>query len=393
MRLLYAFLIILTLLCGPTYAQQMLMASTPPVGQFVFAGPGPLDPRITFTRSSARTCWAATTFLVTLGNNQPCFDYYPGTSVPRGLLIEGSRTNLLLWNRDLTNAAWTKSNMTVAKTATGLDGVANSASRLTATSNNGTVLQAVTSGSAARATTAYVRRVSGTGTVEMTQNGGTNWTAVTVTSQWTRVGPASATITNPSVGFRLATSGDAIEVDFVQLENGTFASSAIATGASAVTRASDNAQIAHLASIGFNPVEWSIYAEYESAAVSNTSFGVITQFDNNASNANRASMRFNGSGGDLIGDIQGGANFMAQGPLLTYPAIVKAAMGYAANNASIVANAGTPSIDTLVSTPTDLSVLRFGQAYNNSSVSFIWLRATRVYTYRLLDSELQFITQ
>jgi hypothetical protein len=69
---------------------------------------------------------------------------------PLGLLVEEARTELTLYNRDFTNAAWTKSNMTTAKTATGPDGVTNSASTLTATAGNATALQAITSTSAAR---------------------------------------------------------------------------------------------------------------------------------------------------------------------------------------------------------------------------------------------------
>lgn len=54
----------------------------------------------------------------------------------RTLLLEGTRTNLVLWNRDLTNGAWTGSAMTAAKTAIGVDGAANSASIITEDGTN-----------------------------------------------------------------------------------------------------------------------------------------------------------------------------------------------------------------------------------------------------------------
>jgi hypothetical protein len=72
------------------------------------------------------------------------------SSVAQGLLVEEARVNLAIWGRDLTNAAWTKTNMTTAKTATGADGSANGATTLTATAGNATVLQSITSASAAR---------------------------------------------------------------------------------------------------------------------------------------------------------------------------------------------------------------------------------------------------
>jgi hypothetical protein len=51
------------------------------------------------------------------------------------------------------------------------------------------------------------------------------------------------TLANPTVGFRIVTSGDAIAVDFVQNETGTGASSEIATTTAAVTRAADEATL------------------------------------------------------------------------------------------------------------------------------------------------------
>lgn len=164
--------------------------------------------------------------------------------VAQGLLVEEARTNICLRSSDLTNASWTASNVTTAKTATGPDGVANSATTLTATAGNGTVLQAITSASAARITSCYIKRRTGSGTVEMTQDNGSTWSAVTVTADWTRVNIASATLTNPTVGLRIVTSADAVDVALFQHEVGSFTTSPIETFASTVTRAADNISLA-----------------------------------------------------------------------------------------------------------------------------------------------------
>ena len=106
----------------------------------------------------------------------PAFDNVFGVpNSPLGLGIWEARTNVALWNRDLTNAAWTASNVTAAKNQTGVDGVANSASSITATAGNGTILQAITLASSAGFQTAYVKRLVGTGTIYMTMDGGTTW--------------------------------------------------------------------------------------------------------------------------------------------------------------------------------------------------------------------------
>lgn len=158
----------------------------------------------------------------------------------KGYLSEPSATNSLLYCRDFTNAAWTKTNVTAALTATGIDGATNAASTLTASAINGTALQSITLAAAARSSSAYVKRRTGTGAVSMTRDGGTTWTDITSqlnTSTFTRVSILNTSVTNPSVGFKLAVSGDAIDVDFVQDEAGVVATSPILTTSATATRA------------------------------------------------------------------------------------------------------------------------------------------------------------
>lgn len=166
-----------------------------------------------------------------------------GSGVPRitdqGILIEGAATNVALWNRDLTNAAWTKTNATPLLNLTGADGTANAASTLTATAGNATCLQAVTLGSSQRQQSAFVKRVTGSGVVNMTTDGGTTWTAITLTANWAQVSIPAQTLANPNLGFRITTNGDAIGVDFVQNETGAFATSPILTTTAAATRAAE----------------------------------------------------------------------------------------------------------------------------------------------------------
>jgi hypothetical protein len=62
---------------------------------------GVLDPRITFTRSGNATFINASGLVATAGANTPRFDYDPTTPQPRGLLIEGSATNLTKYSEAL----------------------------------------------------------------------------------------------------------------------------------------------------------------------------------------------------------------------------------------------------------------------------------------------------
>ena len=158
------------------------------------------------------------------------FPYDPASLAALGLRVEEARTNVALYNRDWTNAVWSKSSTTAAKTATGIDGVANSASLLTASGANGTAVQAITLASNAYDFSVYIQRVTGSGEVDITMNGGSTWTAANssictngsttsnlTTSNYVRCSITS-TVTNPSVGVRLVVNGDAVNVDGGQLE-------------------------------------------------------------------------------------------------------------------------------------------------------------------------------
>ena len=201
---------------------------------------GGYGPTLSLTRSGTNATWFDNNgTLQTAGANEARFDHsLSGAS--RGLLIEQAATNSCLWNRDFTNAAWTKSNISAALDATGLDGSANSASTLTATLGNGTCTQSITLGSDEYVFSVYVKRVTGSGNIDITDNGGTNWTTLTGLSStaWTRH-EVVRTQANPDVGFRIVTGGDAIEVDYVQLEASGESTSPILTTTTADTRPKD----------------------------------------------------------------------------------------------------------------------------------------------------------
>jgi len=126
-------------------------------------------------------------------------------------------------------------------TCTGIDNAANSASTLTAGAADATILQTLSMAAAARSFSAYVKRRTGTGNVYITRDGGTNWTDITASlgASWTRVKIENTSVLNPVCGFKIATSGDAIDVDVCQDEAGSEAWSPIITTTAAVTRNAD----------------------------------------------------------------------------------------------------------------------------------------------------------
>jgi hypothetical protein len=197
---------------------------------------GAIPAGLSCTRSSVATYFGAAGLLLTAAVNEARLQWTGGQAE---LLVEPAATNSLQNCRDWTATGWTASNMTRARVATGIDGVANSATRLTATANNATVTQV--GGTGFGCFSVFVRRVSGSGAVELTGNGFTNVTAITLTSAWQRF--AISTAATATVGIRLGTAGDVIEVDFAQHEVGGSSinpTSPILTAGGPATRQADS---------------------------------------------------------------------------------------------------------------------------------------------------------
>lgn len=125
-----------------------------------------------------------------------------------------------LWNRDMTQTAWVKANMTAAKNQVGKDGTANASTLLTATADNATCLQATVSASNARQLRPFIKRVTGTGSVFLTFDGDTTRTDITsllVNGTYIQCPAAQAGVTDPNFGIKLGTNGDQVAVDFMNV--------------------------------------------------------------------------------------------------------------------------------------------------------------------------------
>lgn len=165
-----------------------------------------------------------------------------------GILLEEARTNTCLWNRDFTNAAWVMTTMTPLKDQTGIDGAANAASSLLATGANATAKQTITLAAVNRPFSVFVKRLTGTGNIDLAQDGAAFTTkAVANDGLWHRISLVASQL-NPVLSIRLATNGDKIAVDYAALEDNagaaaTFETSPIATTTLAVTRNADVSSI------------------------------------------------------------------------------------------------------------------------------------------------------
>jgi hypothetical protein len=315
-------------------------------------------------------------------------DHMPGTGERRGLLLEPGRTNAALRAQDFTQAAWVKTNITAARDVVDLRGLANSASRLTATANNATALQSITAASATRVTSFYLRRITGTGTVEITQNGGTNWTAVTLSGDWQRFAIPFATITNPQIGIRLGTSGDVIAVDAAQCEIGTFPTSPILTEGAALTRQADGGTLSIAVPDNFTLFTESRHAVFNNDAGLN--FPSVFAVKKPSGILGDLAHRVYGDNGSFVADsvavASGSAIFDSADIAISAGQMLTQATAYAANDMAYSVNGGAVQTDTSGVLPL-LSQIQIGQGE-----AVTHLRRLRLYSRRLSNAQLVALT-
>lgn len=218
---------------------------------------------LTFARGSSAWCMKADYTWTELTSAKPRVSVGETGQTQLGVMMERAATNEALRGRDLSNAGvWGSSDVTCLKDATGVDGVANSASTCTATNTSGAVWQTVTA-SGTRSTSFFIKRVTGTGTVRVTREGGGGWIDITsdISSSWKRFQPQScgnearcvqktglkSNFTNPVIGWDFGTSGDAIAIDFVQDESTAWATSPIQTDGSTAARSAETLTLTALA--------------------------------------------------------------------------------------------------------------------------------------------------
>lgn len=166
--------------------------------------------------------------LVAVGANIPQIS-------PNGLEVWQNRQNRAIQSRNMT-VSWVPTNVTPTR-STGRNGGANQGSRITVNANGGTImLPADTFGSGPIIGAVDIFRVSGSGGVEMTVDGGTTWVALAgISGTFQRLRIPTQTLANPQTGFRFATAGDVFDMDYVTTQSGTILGPRVATTTVAVT--------------------------------------------------------------------------------------------------------------------------------------------------------------
>lgn len=368
---------------------------------------------ITFTRASSATFVGANGLIQTAGNNVPRFEYDPITLAARGLLVEESRTNVVLRSQEFDNTTnWiaSHSGSALAVTRTPNAGVAPDGT-VTATR-----IQCDCGGSAvtdrssfAQSSLAVVNGGFNTGslwvkaydaanvgkTLRITSDGMAS-VVVTLTSSWQRTtfsGIAGTSATNFIIETRgtfTTQTADAL-IWGAQIEVGAFATSYIPTAASAATRAADSASV-NTISPWFNAAEGTLFAEGSGNSVGNSSVAALRDSGNSyfdqitLDRAANNKPRFTGNAANISQWLLEGTGFAAG-------VVVRLAGAYKQNDFAASFSGSAAVADLSGAVPSSIARLEIGRL-GNSQGEYLngHIRRIAYYPRRLSNAELQALT-
>jgi len=376
-------------------------------------------PTPTFTRASTATFVGSDGLIQSAAINSARFDHDPVTLACRGLLIEESRTNLILQSEDF-GTSWSAISATVSVNAT--------------TSPNGTVTgdkliinSGVTTGRISQNTTltgshtfsaflkasewswAFITPSAAVGGVWFnlsngtigTQQAGCVGSIVSYGNGWYRcsvtltgTGVLSTTRIVPTNADNTNTAGDGTSGIFAwgaQLEAGSFPTSYIPTTTASVVRSVDLCSITGAAFTGFyNQTEGTFFSQ---TTKGNTNSNAFIVFSNSNSTANLIGIRYStptiitatldvsGSGGQVSG-LQA---------TITLGSSPKQAFAYKLNDLAYSANGASTLTDTssLIATVSQLNIGTNHSGANNLNGH---IASIRYFKKRLANAKLQSIT-
>lgn len=380
-----------------------------------------LDSRVTFTRALDTATLVNSSGLVEIVNaNVPRFDYNPTTLAPRGLLIEETRTNLLL-NSVFAGAvsgtpgtpptSWSYSSSGGTSTVASLGyGFAANSVRFAATATRHFVNQTIT----VSALSTYTISMNVTVNVATTLQ---NFLAFSPT-------PAGATIqyvynnvnqaasytpplgngtlkaivtvgaTGGSLGVRIGagvsfTATSDITIQNIQAELGAFSTSYIPTTTTSLTR---NADVATMTGTNFS--SW--YNQSEGTFVANGSSAQAGAFNvlfevKDATSAERFGQGIGASGSTFYVIDNNATQAAINAGTVSENAVAKLGSAYKVNDFAAVLNGGTVGTDVSGTLPT-VDRMLLGNSASNIYLNG-HIRQISYYNTRLLNTQLQTLTQ
>ncbi len=325
------------------------------------AVPSSLD-IITATRAGVATYTDASGTIQNAPENTVRVDHVDGVPM---MLIEPAATNLVT-NTDF--SGWTQASST---TLTDGSGYAGQPSKIfEATSGTHRTFHTPTFATTAGTTytgSIWIRRVSGTGTIQLNHQYSAQGNLTTITDdiseEWTRVevnftGHASSG--DMWFGIWINEQGDSVEIAMPQVEEGTVATSFIPTAGSAVTRNADNLVIDGTDFTDFyNTDEGTFYVESVLQGDTTTQY----VFDVNNGSQQRNILYYSGALRNLIRKDNTTTAGQSLGTKPSVDTLSRAAYSYATDNFKGSIDGESVKTDTSVTPPTTVNNVTIGSYF------------------------------
>ena len=382
---------------------------------------GSLPSNMTFSRASNATMFDSTGSIITAANNVPRFDHDPVSLAPRGLLVEGQRTNLC--TRSYQIASWTDNGTlsTDNNIYVSPDGTQNASRIVVDTQNKGRYRFSTVSAATFYAVSGYVKYFDGdpiwrVGT-ENTEDTPAQGMLIINTQTGALVGAGSKTyspyvVMLPSgwVYFRYYVKTGAAQTSVslvifaqinvagnrtislwgVQLEAGITATSYIPTAGEAVTRVADQAYFASN-SPWYNPTEGTLYMETMVPYTATSARAYMAAFTDGTSNTLEGGF-YETNGKPTGGAVISGTAYLSGQALAGTSAFAvnKSVIGYKSGDNRFATNGVLDTAGDLgaLSVPSGMNKLWLGNRTALDGPLNGWVRRVRYWNRRLTDSEL-----
>jgi hypothetical protein len=341
------------------------------------------------------------------------------------VLIEGSRTNLLVRSQEFDNASWSKTTGAfTANAMTAPDGTLTAdryAPNVSAALNDNIVQSGITVVSGSTYTySGYFKYVTGadypwvevttvnptlrtwiniqTGTLgtaghtsPIVRSLANGWVYFSVTFT------ANSTSTQTYVSIRpgdndagtiVSTGAAAYSPWGFQVELGAFPSSYVPTTSAAATRASD--VLTYTAGVS---APFGLWAESDASTIASDGSTIVTAFQAAGPANNRVSVRANQGGNGVVFVSSGGslvATLVNSG--LISSGIEKHAARAELNNFNAARNGALATLDTAGAAPASIDTIKIGQVEDGTTGAFRYIRRIAVFNSALTDAQLQTTT-
>lgn len=387
----------------------------------------------TFTRGSVGTFYDSAGVLQTASSDVPRFDYDPVSHVAKGILIETTRTNYLLYSGLLSNANWAALYSSKLTGQTAPDGSTGAIKLIEDTSTNAHHVKQIYTVADNTIVTISAFAKAGERTYFVLQgkkndgvsypNAVFNLTAGTVSAStglvtdgmsilpagngWYRCaitynsgvgGGAGIVFMTTHNGVSGTYTGDGVSGAYLwggQLEISAPATSYIPTTTAAVTRASDVLSVP--VGAWYNASVGTLFADYTLPRLGASGYPGVVMVGDGSYNNGIVLYIADVSDDSKRGQIKSGGSISFDqnaGTIISVNAQARAAFAYAANNSNIANNGTVATTDSSVIIPSGLTVLSLGGS-NNAITSPLngYLKSFSYYSARAADAQIGLLTQ